>query len=139
MNAIDTNVFIYSVDAGEPDKQAKARDVIRQLLTSAEAVRVPWQAAAEFLAKLRKWQSAGKLSPEDVRSRFEQFLATWVLVFPSLNVFRLALDYHDRYFLSHWDSLLVAACKDAGVTRLYSEDMQPGADYDGVTVINPFA
>jgi len=36
-------------------------------------------------------------------------------------------------------SLLVAACQEAGVARLYSEDMQDGADYDGVKVVNPFA
>jgi predicted nucleic acid-binding protein len=41
--------------------------------------------------------------------------------------------------LSHWDSLLVAACQETGVTRLYSEDMQHGADYDGVKIVNPFA
>lgn len=34
--------------------------------------------------------------------------------------------------------MLLAACKEAGVTRLYSEDMQHGADYDGVTIVNPF-
>jgi predicted nucleic acid-binding protein len=49
------------------------------------------------------------------------------------------MQLHGRYSLSHWDSLLVAGCGDAGVTSLYSEDMQHGADYDGVKIINPFA
>jgi predicted nucleic acid-binding protein len=34
--------------------------------------------------------------------------------------------------------LLLAACADAGVTRLDSEDMPHGADIDGVKIINPF-
>ncbi len=34
--------------------------------------------------------------------------------------------------------MLVAACIEAGVTTLYSEDMADGADYDGVRIVNPF-
>ena len=41
--------------------------------------------------------------------------------------------------LSHWDSLLLAACLEAGVETLYSEDLQDGANYDSVRVVNPFA
>ena len=95
--------------------------------------------AVEYLAKLRKWQSAGKLSGDEVRVRYSEFLAAWVIVSPTVRVCQLALDYHDRYSLSHWDSLLLAACREAGVTKLLSEDMQPGVTYDGVAVVNPFA
>ena len=34
--------------------------------------------------------------------------------------------------------MLLAACKEAGVTTLFSEDMDPGTDYDGLTIVNPF-
>lgn len=56
-----------------------------------------------------------------------------------VKLFPLAMQLYSRYSLSHWDSLLVAACQEAGVTSLYSEDMQHGANYDGVMIINPFA
>ena len=29
--------------------------------------------------------------------------------------------------------------QDAGVTILYSEDMDAGTNYDGLTIVNPFA
>jgi predicted nucleic acid-binding protein len=35
--------------------------------------------------------------------------------------------------------MLLAACKDAGVTTLYSEDMDSRTNYDGLTIVNPFA
>ena len=35
--------------------------------------------------------------------------------------------------------MLLAACKEAGVTTLYSEDMDAATDYDGLSVVNPFA
>lgn len=93
----------------------------------------------EFLAKLRKWEAAGKLPADELAKRFSEFLATWVLAIPTVKIFPLAMQLHGRYSLSHWDSLLIAACQEAGVTCLYSEDMQHGADYGGVKVINPFA
>ncbi len=44
-----------------------------------------------------------------------------------------------RLSLSHWDSMLLAACIEAGVDTLYSEDLDAGTTYNTVTVINPFA
>jgi len=139
MIALDTNVLVYSVDDGNPVKQAKARATIRSVLASGELTVLPWQVAVEFLAKLRKWEAAGKLSADEVARRFNEFLAAWVLAIPTVKIFHLAMQLHSRYSLSHWDSLLIAACQEAGVTCLYSEDMQHCADYDGVKIINPFA
>lgn len=42
-----------------------------------------------------------------------------------------------RYSLSHWDSLIVASCAEAGVDTLLTEDMQHGAVYDSVRIENP--
>jgi len=60
------------------------------------------------------------------------------LIMPQPRVLDRALDLASRFSLSHWDAMLLAACKAAGVTNLYSEDMQDGMNYDGVTVTNPF-
>jgi predicted nucleic acid-binding protein len=40
---------------------------------------------------------------------------------------------------SHWYAMLLATCKEAGVTTLRSEDLAAGTDYDGIAVVNPFA
>jgi predicted nucleic acid-binding protein len=50
----------------------------------------------------------------------------------------LALRLTSQYSLSHWDSLLVAAAIEAGVDALYTEDLQPGAKYESLTVVSPF-
>ncbi len=52
---------------------------------------------------------------------------------------QVSLELGRRYSLSHWDSLVLAACLDAGIDSLYSEDMDSGTDYNGVHVIDPFA
>ena len=40
--------------------------------------------------------------------------------------------------MSYWDALLVFSCSQAGVTAFLSEDLQDGARYAGVQIINPF-
>jgi predicted nucleic acid-binding protein len=61
------------------------------------------------------------------------------LAIPNAKVFSIYFDLRARFSLSHWDSMLLAACKEAGVTTLFSEDMDAGTDYDGLTIVNPFA
>ena len=114
MIAIDTNVFVYAFDATEPDKQIRAREFFRGMFASAEAAVMPWQVAAELLARFRKWEAAGKMTGDDVRDRFGEFLNVWRLVPPTAGVFDVSFQVRALYSLSHWDSLLIAACKEAG-------------------------
>ena len=138
MNAVDTNVFVYALDADEPVKQAKALDLFQRLTLGASSTVLPWQVAAELLSNLRKREAAGKIVASDIEPRFRKFLAMFPLVVPSDRMFAAYFDLYVRFSLSHWDCLLLAACKEAGVTTLYSEDMDAGTDFDGLTVVNPF-
>ena len=139
MIALDTNVLVYSVDAHEPAKQAIAQSLIDEQLQTGAGVILPWQVACELLACLRRWESAGRISPDDVEEIASRFVGLFPFVMPTLDVFALSLELHRRFSLSHWDSLLVSACLRAGVDTLYSEDLDNGARYDTMTVVNPFA
>ncbi len=44
----------------------------------------------------------------------------------------------DRYQLSFWDALIVAAARSASCRYLLTEDLQANQDLDGVLVVNPF-
>jgi len=61
------------------------------------------------------------------------------LALPTREVIPQSLLLSSRYSLSHWDSMLIAACLEAGVDTLYSDDMDDGMTYQSVTVVNPFA
>jgi predicted nucleic acid-binding protein len=74
-----------------------------------------------------------------VEKHFRDFLAVFPLALPGPQVFTRYFDLHARFSLSHWDARLLAACREAGVTTLYSEDLGAGTNYDGLTVVNPFA
>ena len=54
------------------------------------------------------------------------------------NVFIYACDKLDQQW-SYWDALLVAASMEAGVTRLYSEDLPGRQPPPGLEIVNPFA
>jgi predicted nucleic acid-binding protein len=42
MNAVDTNVLLYSIDRNEPVKQRKAQDLLRLLHSSSEPTILLW-------------------------------------------------------------------------------------------------
>jgi predicted nucleic acid-binding protein len=139
MNAVDTNVYVYALDAGEPAKQGKAIALFDQLILRPDDTLLLWQVAGEFLSQLRRWESLGRLTPSGVETAFQRARAMFSLRAPTEAIFQISFDLRVRFSLSHWDSLLLAACKDAGVTTLFSEDMTAGMDYDGITIVNPFA
>jgi predicted nucleic acid-binding protein len=139
MNAVDSNVFVYALDVDEPIKQAKAQNLFQQLALAGGSTVLPWQVAGELLSNLRKRELAGRITAAEVESHFRNFLALFPLAIPNVKVFSTYFDLQARFTLSHWDTMLLAACKESGVTILYSEDLDPGTDYDGMKVVNPFA
>jgi predicted nucleic acid-binding protein len=137
MNGIDTNVLVYAFDFSEPVKQPKAQRLLDDL-QAASAATVPWQVVGEFLNCLRRWQQQGRISASDVDAHIDDLLEAFPIALPTVNVVRVSLDLMRRHSLSHWDSMLIAACIDAGMDTLYSEDLSDGAVYDSVRVLNPF-
>ena len=134
MNAVDTNVLIYSRDPRDPLKQSAAN----ALLTSLTDGVLLWQVACEYIAASRKLEKFGydvaqaMADVADMRTAWETPLPTW-------KVIERAEQLLKKYSLSFWDALLVAACLEAGVTRLYTEDFGDFLRAEGLEVVNPFA
>ena len=130
MIAFDTNILVYFFDDRVPQKQAMARSLISG---TADGV-VVWQAACEFIAASRKLKG---FSAEDAWASLGDFLAMFPLVLPGAEALAAARRLHLDQGLSFWDSMLLGACQEAGVQRVYSEDL-PGNKVPGVEVVNPF-
>ena len=134
MNAVDTNVLIYVHDDRDPAKQATAYALV-QSLTSAVLL---WQVACEYIAASRKLVGSGysvNMAWQDIR----KLQTVWEPKLPTSDVLWRAEALMGRYSLSSWDALLIAACLEAGVTRLYTEDFDDSVGAEGLEVINPFA
>lgn len=138
MIAVDTNVLLYAIDDSEPEKSRQALAPIEELTKAAQPLVLLWQVAAEFLAGLRRWENLGRIRRIDTEIYVHRFLGPLQVLLPTEASLRMSLDLSARYRLSHWDALLLAACHEAGVITLFSEDLSHGMKYDAVTVVNPF-
>ncbi|HJQ33878.1 MAG TPA: PIN domain-containing protein [Pyrinomonadaceae bacterium] len=134
MNAADTNVLLYVHDYRDPQKQAAAKALIDSL---PDAVLL-WQVACEYIAASRKFAPLG-YSSDKAWQDVHKLQRLWAMQTPTWEVLERAEELMRRYSLSSWDALLVAACLEAGVTRLYTEDFDDSVRAEGLEVINPFA
>ena len=133
MIALDTNVLIYACDKADPRRQQTALD----LISNTPDVVILWQVACEFIAASRKLDSQG-FTAADAWARLSEFLDVCPLAIPSgKSVLDRAKSLHLVHHVSFWDSTIVAACLEAGVRLLYTEDI-PGGDVGGIAVVNPF-
>jgi predicted nucleic acid-binding protein len=133
MNAVDTNILIYVHDPREPQKQAIATALVQSLSDGV----LLWQVACEYVAASRKLQAYG-YRPDDAWQDIEDLRSVWTSVLPNWSVFDRARTLMGKYSLSFWDALIMAACLDNGVKRLYSEDFDAYQYVNGLEVVNPF-
>lgn len=133
MIALDTNVLIYACDKADPARQQIALDLISN---TTDAV-ILWQVACEFIAASRRLDRQG-FTATDAWARLSEFLDVCPLVMPTgSTVLDRAKNLHLTHHVSFWDAIILAACLDAGVRLLYSEDI-PGEGIAGLSVVNPF-
>lgn len=127
---VDTNVLLYLLS-----KDVAKADRAEQILRSVPHISV--QILNEIANVLRR--KFGLSWPET-----QQFLAGVRAICPlpqpvTIDTHERALLISERYGLSVYDAMVVAAALHAGCTTLYSEDMQSGLRIDETLVIvNPF-
>jgi len=132
---VDTNVLVYVRDRTDEGKQRRAAEWMAALWDE-DAGRLSSQVLHEYYVTLTR-----KLDP--VRSRAEAredvgSLRAWTPLAVDHEVMESAWDVEDRYGLSWWDALIVAAALRARCSWLLTEDLQDGQEYFGIKVISPF-
>jgi predicted nucleic acid-binding protein len=133
MIAIDTNVLIYACDQSDTRRQSVALDLIPG---ATEGVLL-WQVACEFLSASRKLGKQG-FTATQAWNRLAEFRDVFPLVLPGAANLTHARELHESRGVSLWDALILAACVEAGVDILYSEDVPGLQTFEAVRVINPF-
>jgi predicted nucleic acid-binding protein len=130
---VDTNVLLYALDQADAKKQSAAR-AWRTALWTNKRGRLSVQVLQEFYANvLRKWPSARDVARSEIRN-----LVAWQPLPMDSRLLSRGWALQDRYQLSFWDALIVAAAQSLACQYLLTEDLQNGQDFDGVRVINPF-
>jgi predicted nucleic acid-binding protein len=113
MNAVDTNVLLYVHDPRDRDKQVKAAAMLQSLTDGV----LLWQVACEYIAASRKLEPLGYNRAQAWRD-IGDLRRVWTTLLPSWSLLERAERLLDSYSLSFWDAMIIAACLEAGVTRI---------------------
>ena len=132
---VDTNLWFYALvrpAVGEETKHQAARRFISKLDRPLVTPQILNELTFNLLRK-RAWSE-----PElreliiDLRLRCRFFV-------PGADWHEQASLWREKYALSFWDSLVVAAAHAGSCAVLFSEDMQHGLRIDTLEIVNPFA
>jgi len=132
---VDTNVLVYFRDSRVAGKQQRAHAWLDYLWDTRRG-RLSPQVLQEYYATVTLKLKPGMTAREaraDVRALF-----SWLGPIDAATVTERAWDLQDRFALSFWDALIVAAARHLGCAFLLTEDLSAGQDLDGVRVVNPF-
>jgi predicted nucleic acid-binding protein len=132
MNAVDTNILIYVNDSRDSAKKETAASLVSNLT---EGILL-WQVACEYLAASRKLESLG-YDRAQAYQYIRDLQQVWYTALPTWSVIDRAENLMSRFSLSHWDSMIIAACLEMNVQTLYTEDLGYSS-IDGLGIVNPF-
>jgi predicted nucleic acid-binding protein len=130
---VDTNIFVYRRHAEAGPKQVRAAAVVERLWRDGDG-----RTSVQVLQEYYNVATRKLLLPaKEIRLSVNRLFA-WKPVTPDARTFERAWTIEDRYRLSFWDALVVAAAQTADCTHLLTEDLQDGQNLDGLVVMNPF-
>jgi predicted nucleic acid-binding protein len=133
---LDTNIFVYSFDAGSPKKAAQSAKLIRSAIETRGGI-VSYQVVQEFFnVALRRF--AKPMSSADAEQYLAMTFRPLLSVHSSPALYGEALRIGARFRLAWYDSLIVASAIEGQCDILYSEDFQNGQQFGMVVISNPF-
>jgi len=130
---LDTNVLLYAASRNPAHllKKTRAIDLIDSKRFGLSA-----QVLQEFYANaIRKADC--KMSPA-VALEWIESLEEFPCIPVDVSLVKSAAAVSETYKISYWDGAILAAAKTIGASVVYTEDLNHGQVYDGVTAINPF-
>jgi predicted nucleic acid-binding protein len=130
---VDSNVFLYAMDKADSRKQQAARNWRAELWKNRMG-RISFQVLHEFYVNAVRQLPGARV---EARAEVRDLLA-WNPLTADAALLEQGWKIQDRYKLSYWDALIVAAAQALSCGYLLTEDLQTGQNFDGVEVLNPF-
>jgi len=130
---VDTNVLLYAGSNAPADapKRAMAAGLLQH-----PAIGFSAQVLQEFYdAAVRKQRL--RMTHGDALATLKALNAYPVLPLDYALVLK-AVALKEKFQISYWDAAILAAARQLGCEKVFSEDLNDGQDYDGVRVDNPF-
>ena len=132
---VDTNISLYAHGDSAGTKRNQARTLVEQLWESRDGC-LSVQVLQEFFVNVTR-KIAKPLSVEAAKEIVAD-LSHWHTHVPAADDVLGAIGIHQRGGISFWDAMIVHSAAEMGCAVLYSEDLNPGQEYSGIRVENPF-
>lgn len=129
---VDTNILVYAHDAQAGERHRAARERLREALQRPLLPAISAQVIHELYVTLLKHGVSAKSAREVIGPYLD-----WEVVANDASLAREGMQGADRWRISLWDALIIAAAKRAKADVIWSEDLNAGQDYGGVVVVNP--
>lgn len=130
---VDTNILVYAASNADADK--RRRELALELLDQSDLA-ISAQVMAEFYSVATS-QTKLNMTHDEAILLLESLVS--MPVCPITHDLVLAgAKLSNKYKISYWDAAILSAARIMGCNVVYSEDLNPGQDYDGVRVVNPF-
>jgi predicted nucleic acid-binding protein len=129
----DTNVLVYLFDTAAPAKQRVAQQALAVLGRRNGSIGLQVIGELQNVLRRKFRQPLGQ-----VAHAARLFLNTFQIFVASEANADESLTLMAQGHLAYWDALLVTAARDAGCVVFFSEDMQDGARFGSLEIINPF-
>lgn len=131
---LDTNILIYAIESATySDRRPQAaRNLIRR-----STVTLSTQVLGEFYRATTSKRRQIPLTHDEAVAWIQLWKRHEIATINTPHV-DLALELTARYGIGYFDALILSTAQLASCEITYSEDLNHGQCYDGVTVINPF-
>lgn len=130
---VDTNVLVYAASNAAADQVR--RDLALELLDRSDLA-LSAQVLAEFYTVATS-KTKLNMTHDDAVVLLES-LARIPACAITRELVMEAVDLRQRCQISYWDAAIIAAAMQMDCDAVFSEDLNEGQDYGGVTVVNPF-
>jgi predicted nucleic acid-binding protein len=132
---VDADVFVYAGDPRDATKELRAIAWL-DLLWREQRGRTSAQALSESYVVLKRLALA-RGSTQDMWHSVQKYFV-WNPLAIGEDVLRRAHEIEQRFRVSWWDSMIVAAAQLQDCALLLTEDLQDGMAFGSVTVRSPF-
>ncbi len=129
---VDTNIWLYTFMENESKKTEIAREIINK---NTDSISLSVQVLNEICINLIK---KADYSEEEIRKLINNLQNVYDIYPITVEDSLKASEVRSRFYISYWDSLIIASALNNRCNILYSEDMQHNQIIEGLKIINPF-
>ena len=129
---VDTNILVYAYNRDAGQKHERAQKRIETLWDGGVLPSISIQVLQELYVTLRR----KGVSQLEIRGVIKD-LQAWEVIENTRELLGEGMDLQERYRLSFWDAMILAAAVRSGARELWSEDFSTGQRYEDIRAVNP--